>query len=79
MTSDSFSLDLLFGLLISVLIGIICQRCLVASVLCHVVPRDQTLANGGSPWLKTLVREEKGLIIFFKTARVFFFWTLICR
>lgn len=60
--SNGFSLDLLFGLLISVLIGVICQRCLVASVFCHVVPCDQTLTNGGSTWLETLVREETGLV-----------------
>lgn len=68
MTSESFILDLLFGLLIGVLVGVIGQRRLVASVLCHVVPCDQTLANGGSPWLETLVRGETGLIIVFQGA-----------
>lgn len=65
MTSESCGPDLLFGLLIGVLVGVISQCRLVASVLCHVVPRDQTLSNGCSPWLETLVRRQPRLFVFF--------------
>lgn len=56
------SCDLLFGLLICVFVGIVCQCSFVASVLGHVVPCYQTLANGCSPRLKTLVRRRNAMI-----------------
>lgn len=52
---------LLFGLLVSIFEGIVGQCCFVARVLHHVVPCDQSLANGCSPWLKTLWEEKKDI------------------
>lgn len=49
----------LFGLLVSIFEGVVCQRCFVARILHHVVPCDQSLANGCSPWLKTLLGGKK--------------------
>lgn len=71
MTSESCGPDLLFGLLIGVLVGVISQCCLVAGVLCHIVPRDQTLSNGCSPWLETLGRRQPKMIIIISI--IFFF------
>ena len=42
------------GLLVSVFEGVVCQGGLVASVLHHVVPCDQTLANGSASGLEPL-------------------------
>lgn len=56
--------EVLFGLLVSVFEGVVGQRGFVARVLHHVVPCDQSLANGCSPWLKTLLgrKKAKGLM-----------------
>lgn len=51
--------ELLFGLLVSVFEGVVGQCCFVARVLHHVVPCNQSLANGCSPWLKTLQKEKR--------------------
>ncbi len=50
---------LLFGLLISVFERVVGQCGFVACVLHHVVPCDQSLADGCSPWLKTLLGGKK--------------------
>lgn len=49
----------LFGLFISIFEGVVRQRCFVACILHHVVPCDQSLTNGCSPWLKTLLGRKK--------------------
>lgn len=73
------SCDLLFGLLVCVFVGIVCQRSFVASVLGHVVPCYQTLANGCSPRLKTLVRRRNTMIGGTRTPVDHFFFTQRAR
>lgn len=50
----------LFGLLVSIFEGVVGQCGFIACVFHHVVPCDQSLANGCSPWLKTLLEEKGG-------------------
>lgn len=54
--------EVLFGLLIGIFEGVVGQCCFVACVLHHVVPCDQSLANGCSPRLKTLLGRKKATI-----------------
>lgn len=42
------------SLFVRILEGIVSQRCFVPSVLHHIVPRNQALANCGAPWLEAL-------------------------
>lgn len=49
----------LFGLLVCVFEGVVGQRCFVACVFDHVVPCDQSLTNGCSPRLKSLLEGKQ--------------------
>lgn len=56
--ASQMSVNSHFGLLICIFEWIIGQCGFIARVLHHIVPCDQSLANGCSPWLEALVGKK---------------------